>query len=98
MLLTRSRTRVCVCDVNSVSVDPEGEQLAVQLPDGFDEAGLTGTVHLYCPTDETADRRFELLQPFSVSTASLKKGKWNVIVSWELDGKAYMFERTIFLN
>ena len=80
-----------------VTVIQEEALLTVQLPEGFEE-GSKGTVHMYCPTDSDADQRFELQQPFSISTGDLKTGKWKVIVDWEKDGKTYLFERSVFLN
>jgi len=84
-------------DDGEVTVVREEEILNVLLPEGFEE-NITGTVHMYCPTDADADQRFELEQPFSISTSGFKKGKWKVIVDWEKDGKTYLFERAVFLN
>jgi len=80
-----------------VSVDKTTGHLSIQLPEGFAE-GVEGSVQMYCPTDSDADQHFEWVDPFRISTVSLKKGKWKVIVDWEKDGKTYLFERTVFLN
>lgn len=76
----------------------EGELIRITLPPSFEGRTTEGEVHLYHPVDERNDVRYKLEQPFEASTASLKKGKWNIIVDWEADGKAYQFERIIFIN
>ena len=81
-----------------IEVDNDNEAVSIKLPDRFEGNGLEGEVHFYHPVDSRFDRHFEMVQPFRASTEGLKKGKWKVIVDWEMDGRGYLFERVIFIN
>jgi hypothetical protein len=82
----------------SVEVDIEKKNLSLILPLDFLSSPVKGTVQLYSPVDSRLDRHFELSQPFTISTSDLKKGKWQLIVDWEKEGKGYLFEYAFFIN
>lgn len=72
-------------------------QLLVQFP-----AKVNGTIHLYRPSDAKMDQRFPLmtdeigLQEFSLH--HLAKGRWQVVLQWEQDGKAYYHRQDLFVE
>ncbi|GGW35631.1 FixH family protein [Arenibacter certesii] len=74
------------------------EGLRLEFPKELDQTTITGTVTLYRPSDKQLD--FDL--PITLSNNNLlipekrlPAGRWNIKVSWEYKGEAYMFKDKI---
>lgn len=82
-----------------VAVNKENKVLEITLPQFFSDKSIDGNIYLYRPTDDKEDVQF-LIKDASVSvpTKDLLSGLWKIKVDWTTDGKAYLFEQSIFLN
>jgi hypothetical protein len=72
-------------------INPEKEQIDLQLPTGWS----TGKLTFYRPSDRLQDRTL-LLTPDqqTVSTEKLAKGLWRAQVSWSVGDQEYYYEQT----
>ncbi len=80
-----------------ISVHAQG--ISVVFPNQFDPAKMNGTVSLYRPSNKKLD--FEI--PISTSSSTLlipKKslvgGQWDITLSWEYEGIAYLSKHNIY--
>ena len=76
------------------------QQMLISFPKEFTGKSITGSILLYCPSDNNKD----IEQPFSVSTNAYtmqlpvnKKGLYEVQISWQADGISYYFENKLTL-
>ncbi|NND61676.1 MAG: FixH family protein [Flavobacteriaceae bacterium] len=70
----------------------------LRFPASFDPARVEGTVFLYRPSNEQLDFDFPLVLSGSnllIPDKRLLDGRWNITVSWEYDGKKYMYKESI---
>lgn len=79
-----------------VRIDQEKGALVVELPEQFKDQSASGYVLLYNPTDAELDMKFDLKNPFAMSTKDLKKGKWTIQIDWDAAGKGYRHQQAIF--
>jgi len=76
------------------------QQMLISFPKEFTGKSITGSILLYCPSDNNKD----IEQAFSVSTNAYtmqlpvnKKGLYEVQISWQADGISYYFENKLTL-
>ena len=76
------------------------QQMVISFPKEFVGKSITGSILLYCPSDNNKD----IEQAFSVSTNPYtmqlpvnKKGLYEVQISWQVDGISYYFETKLNL-
>ncbi|TAE47239.1 MAG: hypothetical protein EAZ89_18455 [Bacteroidetes bacterium] len=87
---------------NPVKISYEGDlrQVSVSFPEEMRTP--KGEIVMYRPSDERADKRFDLAPDAAtgiqqVETGSLSRGLWRVQLRWEADGKAYFQEQVLVL-
>lgn len=76
------------------------QQMLISFPKEFTGKSITGSILLYCPSDNNKD----IEQAFSASTNAYtmqlpvnKKGLYEVQISWQADGISYYFENKLTL-
>lgn len=93
-----NRTRAVRQQV-AVSYDFQKAGLSITLPKGQVQAGLTGKLQLYRPSDSKLDQEIKLTPDAEgtqrVDTSGLKAGLWKVRVSWQVAGQEYYFDQSI---
>lgn len=75
-------------------------KLVISLPYEFASKEITGTLLLYCPSDDSKDVKKSFTTTNSTVTTVLPatiKGAYQIQLSWVADGNAYYFEEKIFL-
>lgn len=68
------------------------------LPTDFEPAKTTGNVLFYRPSNEKLDFEIPLTGDSNtvlIPAENLVPGRWNIIVSWDYEGTAYMFKQEI---
>jgi hypothetical protein len=73
--------------------------ITINFPKDFAAKKITGTVNLYCPSNEAKD----ITQNFSLQDAALiiktaNKGQHELHISWQAAGVTYYFEKKIFIQ
>lgn len=83
-----------------VTVDQSVVQIS--FPAELSAARTSGTVTLYCPSDVNEDKQVPIAigenQLQRIETAGMKKGLYMVQMNWNLDGREYYAEQTLYLN
>ena len=76
------------------------KQMVLNFPEEFTGKSISGTVLLYCPSDNNKD----VEQNFSTAAGTFmlplpakNKGAHEIQVSWQVDGKSYYFESKVIL-
>jgi hypothetical protein len=84
----------------SVKYEIINRQLLISFPKEFSGKTISGTILLYCPSDNNKD--FE--QPFSTAAGTFtmqlpvkNKGSHKVQISWKADSNSYYFENKLIL-
>lgn len=75
-------------------------ELVISLPNEFASKETTGTLVMYCPSDDSKDIRKAFTINSSTITMALPsaaKGAYQIQLSWVTDGNAYYFEENLFL-
>ncbi len=69
----------------------------ITFPGDFEPAKMSGTIHLYRPSNEKLDFEIPINTKNSVliPDANLVPGRWNIIISWRYEGMDYMFKQEI---
>ncbi|MEZ0487288.1 FixH family protein [Fibrella aquatica] len=76
---------------SALTLDPERQQIALNLPAGWEK----GTLTFYRPSDSLKDRTIRLVSnQRAVSTAGLVPGIWRAQLSWSVGGEEYYYEET----
>jgi len=75
----------------AITYDRASQSLHLQLPN----TNVTGTVHLYRPSNARLDQRFPITNHIDVS--SLEGGLWKVRLNWTDLGREYYLEKPIVL-
>ncbi len=73
----------------------------IRLPADFHGKKITGSLQLYCPSDEARDRVVNIDQdgqlPVQIGLKSSDHGNYSLQLSISSDGLRYYFEKNIFL-
>jgi len=75
-------------------------KLVINFPKDFSGKEITGTVVLYCPSDEQKDikQNFTLQDnALAVTIPALYKGSFELHISWSSTGKQYYYEKKIII-
>ena len=75
-------------------------KLVIAFPKDFSGQMITGTVVLYCPSDEEKDLKQEFAlqdNSFTLSIPRNYKGAFELHFSWTSTGKQYYYEKKIFI-
>lgn len=68
------------------------------FPSQLDPAKIKGTLLMYRPSNEKLDVEFTLnlkSSRFIVPARYLMAGRWDIIITWEVDGTPYMYKEAI---
>ena len=81
--------------------DTRTSTVAVALPPAHLGAGLTGSIHLYRPSDSALDRTVALTPGTdgrqAVDVSDLTPGPWRVRVDWTASGQEYFLEARVII-
>ena len=82
-----------------ITIIPEG--IKIVFPDTFNPKQIKGKVSLYRPSNKKLDFEF----PISLSNptllipkSDLAGGRWDIIMEWQYNGKAYLSKETIYID
>lgn len=82
-----------------IEIERLGTKLYVKFPETMNLKQLDGTVSFYRPSSKKLDFSISFSgiqqQKFEVPVAQLVKGRWNIKVSWQENGKDYLFKKEI---
>lgn len=85
---------------NQFSIKVVNDGVVVQFPKNFDYKNITGKVSLYRPSDQKMDADITIELSSSamlIPKNALADGRWDIIVNWQYQGKAYYKKESIFL-
>jgi len=82
-----------------IKLERKGEELYILFPETLDLNRIKGVIKMYRPSNKKLD--FDI--PFStiesmkyrIPSGQMVKGRWNVNISWEQDGKEYLSKKEI---
>ncbi len=79
------------------------DQLEIYFPRLTDNANnITGTVHLYRPSDKRLDIETDLKLDSAFcmrfDKSELRSGKYQLIIEWETEGKAYLSKLPVYID
>lgn len=85
----------------AVKYDPAVQQITLTFPQ-TQEAAITGKVWLYCITDSHQDLHIDIAPNGEyvqhISTETLKKGRWKLMVDWERNGMRFFDEHPVVIS
>ena len=81
------------------TINQDGEHVTLSFnPDYFSQIKVLD-VHFYRPSDRHKDKHMQFkTNSMSIPKTELIKGRYQINVSWEKDGKEYMLEKYFFLK
>jgi hypothetical protein len=75
--------------------------IRIRYPKSFLKNNLTGTVKLYCPSDNTKDKTFPVKQENStqlIAASELKAGRYHLQINWENGEKMFWNEGVVVIT
>ncbi|MCB7482117.1 FixH family protein [Christiangramia sediminis] len=82
-----------------IELEREGAQMYIKFPETINLEQLEGTVTFYRPSNKKLDFSIPFStiqqQKFEVPVSQLVKGRWNLKISWQENGKDYLFKKEI---
>ncbi len=61
-----------------------------------------GRIRFIHPSDKTMDRMLDIVSgngnQIELPLADMSKGQWKLLLEWESDGKAYMYDKELWVN
>ncbi|HKJ47484.1 MAG TPA: FixH family protein, partial [Christiangramia sp.] len=76
-----------------------GSKLILQFPNDMDLTDIAGNVNFYRPSNKQLDFNIPFSdisgQKLEIPEAQLVKGRWNIKVTWQKEGKEFMFKKEI---
>jgi len=83
----------------NIELERAGSKLILQFPDDMDLTDIAGNVNLYRPSNKQLDFNIPFSdisgQKLEIPEAQLVKGRWNIKVTWQKEGKEFMFKKEI---
>lgn len=82
------------------NVSAASEGIFIQFPEDFDYHNIQGNISLYRPSDQKMDADITIELSSSamlIPKNALADGRWDIIVNWQYQGKAYYKKESIFL-
>lgn len=96
--LNRSQT---VAARTVVTFEPAGQTIIVTLPEA-QTPGVTGSIHLYRPSDARLDRELPLALAADgtqrLDARPLAAGLWKVRVKWNANGQDYFLDQPVIVT
>ncbi|KAF2340593.1 FixH family protein [Flavobacterium tistrianum] len=83
----------------SIKYTPEG--VAVIFPAGFESDKVKGNIQLYRPSNKKFDFNTQIALTNSeiiIPQKKLIKGRWDVNMEWQYEGKKYLTKEVIYVN
>lgn len=71
----------------------------LHFPKEIQQHNTKGTIFLYRPSNKRLDTEFPMALTSSnllIPDDKLVDGRWDIIVQWQTDGKAYLYKTSIF--
>ena len=73
----------------------------INYPESFRENNLTGTIKLYCPSDNTKDRTFPIKSTNhtqQIAASDLHSGRYYLQIDWQNGKETYWNEGVVVIN
>jgi hypothetical protein len=73
----------------------------INYPESFRENNLTGTIKLYCPSDNTKDRTFPIKSADHsqlIAASDLHSGRYYLQIDWQNGKETYWNEGVVVIN
>lgn len=84
-----------------VTFEPTGQTIVITLPEA-QAPGVTGSIHLYRPSDARLDRELPLALTTDgtqrLDTKQLADGLWKVRVKWNANGQDYYLDQPVIVT
>jgi hypothetical protein len=85
-----------------VDLRQEGDGLRLYMPKEMEHTELTGSIQLYCPSDEGKDRRFVLRVDDAgrqnIGMEQVQPGRYTVRIQWQRGGEQYYIEEPLTIQ
>ena len=83
----------------NIELERAGSKLILQFPNDMDLTDIAGNVNFYRPSNKQLDFNIPFSdisgQKLEIPEAQLVKGRWNIKVTWQKEGKEFMFKKEI---
>lgn len=83
---------------NNVSVYKEKESFSINFPKEFDYKGISGTIHMYRPSDKNLDIEIPIQlnsSRYDIPYAQLAEGRWQINITWEYQNIPYLYKKIL---
>lgn len=83
------------------SIKYTGDGVAVIFPAGFESDKVKGNIQLYRPSNKKFDFNTQIALNNSeiiIPQKKLIKGRWDVNMEWQYEGKKYLTKEVIYVN
>jgi hypothetical protein len=85
-----------------VSIEDTKEGILIAFPSDFNPQKIKGKVSLYRPSDQKLDNESQISLSTSnhllIPKSDLAGGRWDIIVDWQYQGKAYLNKEMMNLD
>lgn len=86
----------------AVRIQQADDQLIIQLPEEMKQQTVTGSIWLYCPSEDKNDRKLVLAVDEegrqSISTKSIAAAGYLAKIRWQANGQSYYTEQRIIIK
>ncbi len=86
----------------AVHIQQADDQLIIQLPEEMKQQTVTGSIWLYCPSEDKNDRKLVLAVDEegrqSISTKSIAAAGYLAKIRWQANGQTYYTEQRIIIK
>ena len=86
----------------AVRIQQADDQLIIQLPEEMKQQTVTGSIWLYCPSEDKNDRKVVLAVDEegrqSISTKSIAAAGYLAKIRWQANGQTYYTEQRIIIK
>ena len=86
----------------AVRIQQADDQLIIQLPEEMKQQTVTGSIWLYCPSEDKNDRKLVLTVDEegrqSISTKSIAAAGYLAKIRWQANGQTYYTEQRIIIK
>lgn len=91
------RERQVVIDNAAPQIQVSGKDLQLKF-----KASAKGSIKLIRPANQSLDKTFNIYSDSNnevrIAISGLEPGNWQVVLSWESNGKAYLYQQEIYLK
>ena len=86
----------------AVTIQQAGDQLIIQLPEEMKQQTITGSIWLYCPSEDKNDRKLVLTVNEEgkqiISTKSISAAGYLAKIRWQANDQTYYTEQRITIK